>query len=59
MCAAFIRSRIKEHVTSVKEKYLYLRHVLQIIGALIIGAKCQYVYLAVGQAEGLLRQVTH
>ena len=48
MCVICIRSRIKEHVPSVKENHVYLRHILQTIEALTSGVKCQYMCLLMG-----------
>ena len=58
VCTACIGIRIKEHVTSAKENYFYLRHILQTTEALNSGAKYQYMCLPVEQARGLLGQMT-
>ena len=59
MCTVCIISRIKAHVTSMKDKHFYLRHILQATETLISGGKCPYMSLLLGQARDLLGQVTH
>ena len=54
MCTVFISSRIKEHVSSVKESCFHFEHILQAIKALTSETKCQYMCLPVRRARGLL-----
>ena len=59
LCTVCISSRIKENVTSAKKSHFYSRHILQTTEALNSGTKFRYMFLPVGQAKGLLWQVTH